>query len=88
VALRMGRMKDAGKLKHYHVSFGKRNNCWAAREICKLGRELLGANGVCDEYQVMRHLMNIESVYTYEGTHDIHTLSLGAHLTGHPAFRG
>ena len=88
VALRMGRMKDQGKLKHYHVSFGKRNNCWAAREICKLGRELLGANGVCDEYQVMRHLMNIESVYTYEGTHDIHTLSLGAHLTGHPAFRG
>lgn len=88
VALRMGRMKDEGKLKHYHVSFGKRNNCWAAREICKLGRELLGANGICDEYQVMRHLMNIESVYTYEGTHDIHTLALGQHLTGHAAFRG
>lgn len=88
VALRMGRMKDEGKLKHYHVSFGKRNNCWAAREIAKLGRELLGANGVCDEYQVMRHLMNLESVYTYEGTHDIHTLALGQHLTGHAAFRG
>ena len=84
----MGRMKDQGKLKHYHVSFGKRNNCWAAREIAKLGRELLGANGICDEYQVMRHLMNLESVYTYEGTHDIHTLALGQHLTGHSAFRG
>jgi glutaryl-CoA dehydrogenase len=88
VAFRMGRLKDQGKLKHYHVSFGKRNNCWAAREIAKLGRELLGANGVCDEYQVMRHLMNIESVYTYEGTHDIHTLVLGQQLTGHAAFRG
>lgn len=88
VALRMGRLKDEGKLKHYHVSFGKRNNCWAAREIAKLGRELLGANGVSDEYQVMRHLMNLESVYTYEGTHDIHTLALGQHLTGHSAFRG
>ena len=88
VALRMGRLKDQGKLKPHHVSFGKRNNCWAAREIAKLGRELLGANGVCDEYQVMRHLMNIESVYTYEGTHDIHTLALGHHLTGHAAYRG
>ncbi|MEZ6187342.1 MAG: acyl-CoA dehydrogenase family protein [Planctomycetota bacterium] len=88
VAHRLGRLKDAGKAKHYHVSFAKRNNCWAAREIAKLGRELLGANGVCDEYQVMRHLMNIESVYTYEGTHEIHTLVLGEHLTGFPAYRG
>ncbi len=88
VAYHLGRLKDQGKAKHYHVSFGKRNNCWAAREVAKLGRELLGANGVCDEYQVMRHLMNIESVYTYEGTHDIHTLALGQHLTGHAAFRG
>lgn len=87
-AYHLGRLKDAGKAKHFHVSFGKRNNCWAAREIAKLGRELLGANGVCDEYQVMRHLMNIESVYTYEGTHDIHTLALGEHLTGHAAYRG
>ncbi|RMG07697.1 MAG: acyl-CoA dehydrogenase [Planctomycetota bacterium] len=88
IALRLGRLKDEGKMKHYHVSFGKRNNCKAAREVAKLGRELLGANGVCDEYQVMRHLMNIESVYTYEGTNEIHTLALGAHLTGHAAFRG
>ncbi len=88
VALRLGRMKDEGKAKPHHISFGKRNNCWAAREVAKLGRELLGANGVCDEYQVMRHLMNIESVYTYEGTHDIHTLVLGEHLTGLAAYRG
>lgn len=87
-AWHLGRLKDQGKAKHYHVSFGKRNNCWAAREICKLGRELLGANGITDEFQVMRHLMNIESVYTYEGTHDIHTLALGHHLTGHAAYRG
>lgn len=87
VAWRLGRMKDEGKAKPHHVSFGKRNNCWVARECAKLGRELLGANGVCDEYQVMRHLMNIESVYTYEGTHDIHTLVLGEHLTGLPAYR-
>ena len=88
VSYHLGRLKDAGKAKHYHISFGKRNNCWAAREVAKLGRELLGANGVCDEYQVMRHLMNIESVYTYEGTHEIHTLVLGEHLTGFPAYRG
>jgi glutaryl-CoA dehydrogenase len=88
VALRLGRMKDEGKLKHYHVNFGKRNNVWAARECAKVARELLGANGVCDEYQAMRHLMNIESVYTYEGTHEIHTLALGEHLTGHAAYRG
>jgi glutaryl-CoA dehydrogenase len=87
VSLRLGRMKDEGKAKPHHVSFGKRNNCWTARECAKLARELLGANGVCDEYQVMRHLMNIESVYTYEGTHDIHTLVLGEHLTGIPAYR-
>ena len=84
----LGRLKDEGKAKHYHVSFAKRNNCWAARECAKIGRELLGANGVCDEYQAMRHLMNIESVYTYEGTHEIHTLVLGEHLTGFAAYRG
>ena len=88
VAYHLGRLKDAGKAKHYHVSFAKRNNCWAARECAKIARELLGANGVCDEYQSMRHMMNIESVYTYEGTHEIQTLVLGQHLTGNAAFRG
>jgi glutaryl-CoA dehydrogenase len=86
-ALRMGRMKDDGKLKPHHVSFGKRNNVRSAREVAKLGRELLGANGICDEYQVGRHMCNIESVYTYEGTHEIHTLVLGEHLTGIAAYK-
>jgi glutaryl-CoA dehydrogenase len=86
-ALRMGRMKDEKKLRPHHVSFGKRNNVRSARECAKLGRELLGANGICDEYQVGRHLCNIESVYTYEGTHEIHTLVLGEHLTGLPAYK-
>jgi glutaryl-CoA dehydrogenase len=87
VTLRMGRMKDDGKLKQHHVSFGKRNNVRSAREVAKLGRELLGANGICDEYQAGRHMCNIESVYTYEGTHEIHTLVLGEHLTGIAAYK-
>ncbi|MBI3722461.1 acyl-CoA dehydrogenase family protein [bacterium] len=85
--LRMGRMKDENKLKPHHVSFGKRNNVRSAREVAKLGRELLGANGICDEYQVGRHMCNMESVYTYEGTHEIHTLVLGEHLTGIAAYK-
>lgn len=85
-ALRLGRMKEAGELKHYHVSFGKRNNILGARLCAQLGRELLGAAGICDDYQAMRHMMNIESVYTYEGTHDIHTLILGEALTGIAAY--
>jgi glutaryl-CoA dehydrogenase len=86
-ALRMGRLKDEGRLKPHQVSFGKRNNVRSAREVAKLGRELLGANGICDEYQVGRHMCNIESVYTYEGTHEIHTLVLGEHLTGIAAYK-
>jgi glutaryl-CoA dehydrogenase len=65
---------------------GKRNNICVARECARLAREILGANGITDECQVERHLCNIESVYTYEGTHDIHTLILGEALTGHFAF--
>ena len=87
-AYHLGRLKDKDEALPVHVSFAKRENVRAAREVAKLGRELLGANGVCDEYQAMRHLMNIESVYTYEGTHEIHTLVVGEHLTGLPAYRG
>ena len=65
---------------------GKRNNVWVARECAKLAREVLGANGIVDDYPVMRHMMNIESVYTYEGTHDIHTLILGQDVTGFAAY--
>jgi glutaryl-CoA dehydrogenase len=86
LALRLGRLKDAGKLKHAQVSLGKRNNVWVARECARLAREILGANGIVDDYPVIRHMMNIESVFTYEGTHDIHGLILGEAITGIPSF--
>ncbi len=86
LSLQLGRMKDAGNLRHEAVSVAKRNNVWVARECAKLAREIHGANGIVNEYPIMRHLMNIESVFTYEGTHDVHTLVIGAYLTGIPAF--
>jgi glutaryl-CoA dehydrogenase len=86
LALRLGRMKDAGSLRPEHVSMGKRNNVWVARECARLAREILGANGIVGEYPVFRHLANIESVFTYEGTHDIHTLVLGQAVTGIPSY--
>jgi glutaryl-CoA dehydrogenase len=86
LALQLGRLKDNGRLKPQHVSMGKRNNVWVARESAKLSRDILGANGIVDDYPVIRHMLNIESVYTYEGTHDIHTLILGEAITGIPAF--
>jgi len=86
LALQLARLKDQGRLKHQHVSLGKRNNVWVARESAKLAREILGANGIVDDYPVIRHMLNIESVYTYEGTHDIHGLVIGAAITGIQAF--
>ncbi|HEV8119890.1 MAG TPA: acyl-CoA dehydrogenase family protein [Candidatus Polarisedimenticolia bacterium] len=86
LALQVGRLKEAGRSSHVHISLAKRNNIWLARECARLGREILGANGIADEYQVGRHFCNIEAVYTYEGTHDIHTLILGQALTGLQAF--
>ena len=86
LAFQLGQMKDAGKIKHQHISLGKRNNVWVARECAKLAREILGANGIVDDYPVIRHMLNIESVYTYEGTHDIHALVIGQSVTGIPAF--
>ena len=86
LALQLGRMKDAGTMTHEAVSLAKRNNVWVARECAKLAREIHGANGIVNEYPIMRHLMNIESVYTYEGTHDMHTLAVGAYLTGIRSF--
>jgi len=84
--LQLGRMKDNGTLKHTHVSLAKRNNCEKASEIAKIAREILGANGILDEYPVMRHLANLESVKTYEGTHEMHTLIIGEDITGISAF--
>jgi glutaryl-CoA dehydrogenase len=86
LAWHLGSMKNAGTMKPHHVSMAKRNNCWVARECAKLARETLGANGVVNEYPVFRHLANIESVYTYEGTHDIHTLVIGEAVTGIPSY--
>jgi glutaryl-CoA dehydrogenase len=84
--LQLGRLKEKGKATPQQVSLGKRNGCWVARECARLGREILGANGIMDAYQAGRHMCNIESVYTYEGTHDIHTLILGEAITGIAAF--
>ena len=86
LAWKLGKMKDAKTMKPHHVSMAKRNNVWVARECAKLARETLGANGVVNEYPVFRHLANIESVYTYEGTHDIHTLVIGEAVTGVPSY--
>jgi len=82
LALRVGRLKDEGKLHHTMVSMAKRNNVDVALEIARSARDLLGANGIVDDYQSMRHMVNLETVRTYEGTHDIHTLILGEHITG------
>lgn len=86
LAVQLGRLKDRGELRHEAVSLAKRNNVWVARECAKLAREIHGAAGIVNEYPIMRHLMNLETVYTYEGTHDIHTLVLGQYLTDMPAF--
>ncbi len=87
LVLQCGRLKDKDECGHHHISMVKRNNVWVARECAKLAREMLGANGITDEYPIMRHMMNIESVYTYEGTHDMHTLIIGHAVTGIPAYR-
>ncbi len=86
LAYQIGKLKDAGRAKHYHISMGKKNNVWVARESARLAREILGANGIVDDYPVIRHMLNLESVFTYEGTHDIHTLVVGERITGIPAF--
>jgi len=86
LALQTGRLKDAGKVGHQHISMIKRNNVWMALECARMARDILGANGIADDYPVMRHMMNLESVKTYEGTHDIHALILGESVTGISAF--
>ena len=86
VSLHLGRLKDAGKLTPQQVSLAKRNNCDMATDVAREARRLLGANGILAEYASMRHMANLESVYTYEGTHDIHTLILGQAVTGLSAF--
>ncbi|MDJ0976728.1 MAG: acyl-CoA dehydrogenase family protein [Planctomycetota bacterium] len=84
--LRLGRLKEQGTVTPFQVSMAKRNGCFHALEIARMARDMLGANGITDEYQAMRHMCNLESVKTYEGTHDIHTLIVGREITGLDAF--
>jgi len=86
LVLQVGRLKDENKVQHQHISMAKRNNVWMALECARLSRDILGANGVADDYPIMRHMMNLESVKTYEGTHDIHTLVIGSSVTRIDAF--
>ena len=86
LALQVGRLKDQGRVHPSHISMLKMNNVWVARECASRSREILGANGIVDDYCVMRHMNNIESVYTYEGTNDIHKLIIGERITGIAAF--
>ena len=86
LALHVGRLKDNDKLSFEHISLAKRNNVWMALECARLARDLLGANGITDDYPIMRHMMNLESVKTYEGTQDIHTLIIGQSITGIAAY--
>jgi len=87
LALHLGRMKDEGRLAPQHVSVGKLNNVRAALEIAREARSVLGANGITLEYPVIRHMNNLESVFTYEGTNEIHTLAIGEAITGIAAYR-
>jgi glutaryl-CoA dehydrogenase len=87
VALHLGRMKDEGTLRPEHVSMGKMGNVRGALEVARTARSILGGNGITLEYPVIRHMNNLETVLTYEGTHEVHTLSVGKALTGENAFR-
>jgi glutaryl-CoA dehydrogenase len=87
LALQVGRLKDRGRADFAHVSMLKRNNVKMALDVARAARDILGANGVADEYPIFRHMCNLESVFTYEGTHNIHTLIVGERVTGIPAYK-
>jgi glutaryl-CoA dehydrogenase len=82
LAMHVGRLKDEGRADHTHISMLKMNNVWMALETARKARDILGANGIVDDYCIMRHMNNLESVFTYEGTHDIHKLVIGERITG------
>ncbi len=86
LCVQLGRLKDAGKARHTHVSLAKKNNVSEALKIARTARDILGANGITLDYHIIRHMLNLESVFTYEGTNDIHTLIVGRDITGHEAF--
>jgi glutaryl-CoA dehydrogenase len=85
LAIQLGKLKDQGNVSFAQISLAKRNNVAIARDIARSAREILGANGITDDYPIMRHIMNLESVYTYEGTHEMHTLIVGKEITGFDA---
>jgi len=87
LAHRLADLKEAGEMRPQHVSMAKRNNVRTARDQSRIAREMLGGNGITADYSPMRHMTNMETVYTYEGTHDIHTLIIGEDLTGIPAYQ-
>ena len=86
MTLQLGRLKDQGNAHFQHISMAKRNNIYQALQTARMARDILGANGILNEYAAMRHMCNLETVYTYEGTHDIHTLIIGENITGLPAY--
>jgi len=87
LALQLGRLRDAGKLEPHQISIGKLNNCREAIQIAQEARAMLAGNGVNLDYSPLRHANNLESVRSYEGTDEVHTLVIGDHVTGIPAFR-
>lgn len=87
LAIQLGRLKEAGEIKPEQISLAKMNNCRMALDIARIARDMLGANGTIDDYPIIRHMLNLETVNTYEGTEDIHRLVVGQAVTGHPAFR-
>jgi glutaryl-CoA dehydrogenase len=87
LARRLCELADAGRLEPHQVSFGKFHNVSQALQVCREARSILGGSGITTEYPVMRHAVNLETVYTYEGTHEVHTLVLGERLTGIAAYR-
>ncbi len=86
LVFRLGQLKEAGQVRHDKISMAKRNNVAMALETARMARDILGANGILSDYPVFRHLANLETVSTYEGTHDIHTLIVGRSITGISAF--
>lgn len=87
LAIQMGRVKERGELKPHQISLAKMNNCKIALEVAREARDMLGGNGIIDEYPVIRHMINLETVNTYEGTEDVHRLVVGQEITGHSAIR-
>lgn len=87
LSIQLGKLKESGRLQPHHVSLAKMNNCRMALDVAREARDMLGANGIIDEYPVIRHMINLETVNTYEGTEDIHRLVVGQQITGFPAYR-